>query len=162
MLNLKRTLRFRHTSLVNEKVQCVRHDDLMTPAIQYVLSISDCRSNIESYKTHLKKRKNVPNQAQPNHYEPHQTAPDSPCTLPTLTSSVASVSAPAFNSAPTTASWPNLAAKCSGVTPSCGTRLPVSQDLPRGWHPAGIPIARPSPTTPYPLQPPTPPSNPSP
>ena len=57
----------------------------------------------------------------------HGTAPDSPCTLLSLTSPFA-VSAHFFESASTTAAWPFFEAKCSGVCPSCGTRLRVSQE----------------------------------
>ena len=50
-----------------------------------------------------------------------------PSYRPLLTGSFASLSAFAVNSATTTAALPLSAAQCSGVSPFCGTRLPVSQ-----------------------------------
>ena len=89
MLKLKRTLRFFHTNCVTENVECVRHDELMTPAMERLLSSSDCRSSIEQFKTHLEEI--IPfqiklNKITTNHTEPPPTRPapppPSPCPSP--------------------------------------------------------------------------------
>eukprot|EP00961_Rhodomonas_salina_P126742 1707998-Rhodomonas_salina.2 len=68
----------------------------------------------------------------------HRQPPSSPLSahaLPSLTSSFASLSAPASISALAASAWPLLAAKCSGVRPPChpcSCRQTTRQGQPEG------------------------------